>query len=178
MPGRSSDPPAADLRMLTLVMCALAGASLAAVVQLASRDQLSTPLLLSAACFAVAIPTSVVTILMLNYRVLERGPRGAGAEPDQPLWPPFRLLVVWRDTAYTACFGGFLGLFWSFHFVVGLIFLVMSALTLAMSLAAERASDRRRRAHPAAPAQALAPAGASASGEAPPADEAPQPIAS
>jgi hypothetical protein len=136
---RRIDPPAADLRMLTVVMGALAGASLAAVVQLASRDRLTTPLLVSAACFAVAIPTSVVTTLMLNYRVLERGQRGAASEPDRPLWPPFRLLLVRRNTAYTACFGGFLGLFWSFHFAVGMRFLVMSVLALAMSLAAERA---------------------------------------
>lgn len=135
-----------DLKLIVLVHSALAGASFAAVVEIGNRDPLGGPLLLSLACFAVSIPVSLLVVLLLNYRILER----ARSQEDGRLpirhWPSSWFVQAFRYIAYVGCYGGFLALFWSFHAFIGLLFLATSAAAFGVALAAE--SHKSRQAYP------------------------------
>ena len=52
-------PPKELIRLGILVHTAIAGASFATVIQLASRENIDQVLILSIFCFAIAIPASV-----------------------------------------------------------------------------------------------------------------------
>jgi nitrate/nitrite transporter NarK len=127
-----------DLRLMTIIHSAIAGASVAAVVQISGREQLNMPLYVALACFAVALPISLMIILLLNYRAQELIRSDDVERKRRNYWPSSWAIQAFRYLTYVACFGGFLGIFWNFHAVIGLIFLLSGSLAFAIAYAAER----------------------------------------
>ena len=138
-----------DLKLIILIHSALAGASVAAVIQISGRELTSLPLLVALSCFAITIPFSLLVILLLNYRLLERARWGKAERHRIQYWPSSFFLQIFRYITYTASFGGFLALFWNFHAVIGLIFLVTSAIAMGTALAGENYWSRQADQEPA-----------------------------
>ena len=138
-----------DLKFIILTHSAIAGAGVAAVVQISSREQVTLPLLVSLACFAIAIPFTLLVVLLINYRLFERARWGEAERRRIRSWPNSQIVQAFRYLTYTACFGGFLAIFWSFHAVIALIFLISVAIALGVALAAENFKSRQSITHPA-----------------------------
>lgn len=138
-----------DLKLIILIHSAFAGASVAAVVEMGGREQLGLPLLVSLACFAIAIPFSLLVVLLLRYRLLERARIGEAERLQIRYWPNSWYIQAFRYVAYTTCFGGFLALFWNYHAIIGLIFLFTSLVAFCIALAAEYYKPRQAISKPA-----------------------------
>ncbi len=134
---RSEEISDADLRFAIVNHGAIAGASVAAVIQLAGREQLSSLLLISLACFALAIPSALIVVLLFRFRYRDQ-PLAGPLKPLSKPWPDLRYIVVLQDVNYVACFGGFLALFSHFHLLTGGIFLFASALAFTIGIVASR----------------------------------------
>jgi len=119
-----------ERRIVLLVHSAIAGASLAAVLQLASRETQTPLLLVSLACFAIAIP-SAIAMVILSQVIFGLGNRSGISGQT---WPALSYVLAVADQL--ACSAGFLALFWNFHWIIGLIFLaaeVLAVLTVWMA---------------------------------------------
>ena len=126
----------AERRIVILVHGAIAGASLAASLELASRETLSTLLLTALGCFAVAVPASIA-LVVLSQVIYELG---KGSQTDAGLgsqnWPALSVVLAVVDQI--ACYLGFLLIFWSFHWIIGMIFLVATMVAFATIWMEER----------------------------------------
>jgi len=125
----SKQPPSKELiRLGILVHTAIAGASFAAVIQLASRENLDQALILSIFCFAVAIPASVAMVFISQLAIPE-GMRFRGtSQLEKKRLPLLSYLIPLAEQV--SFFAGVLALFWSFHPIASIIFLVVSFLAL------------------------------------------------
>lgn len=126
----------AERRIITLVHSAIAGGSIAATLELASRETL-TPLLLAAlGCFAVAIPAAIALVILAQV-IYELGKQiYPDASIESQHWPPLSFVLAIIDQV--ACYGGFLLLFWHFHWVIGSVFLSATALAFITTWMAEK----------------------------------------
>ena len=126
MTQSNKELPKEYIRLGILIHTAIAGASIAAVIQLASRETLDQLKMLSILCFALAIPASVALIFISNLLYPE-GMRSAMAiRMEKQKWPLLAYLVAIAEQI--SFFGGFLLLFWSFQPVAGILFLASSLL--------------------------------------------------
>jgi hypothetical protein len=125
----SKQPPSKELiRLGILVHTAIAGASFAAVIQLASRENLDQALILSIFCFAVAIPASVAMVFISQLAIPE-GMRFRGtSQLEKKRLPLLSYLIPIAEQV--SFFAGVLALFWSFHPIASIIFLVVSFMAL------------------------------------------------
>jgi len=126
----------AERRVVILVHGAIAGASLAASLELASRETLNPLLLTALGCFAVAVPASIA-LVVLSQVIYELG---RGSQPDTGLggqnWPALSVVLAVVDQI--ACYLGFLLIFWGFHWIIGMIFLVATIVAFATIWLEER----------------------------------------
>lgn len=125
-----------ERRIITLIHSAIAGASIAATLELTSRETLSLLLLVALGCFAVAIPAAIALVI-LSQVIYELGKQ---IYPDASIesqdWPPLSYLLAIIDQV--ACYGGFLLLFWHFHWIIGSIFVSATALAFITTWLAEK----------------------------------------
>lgn len=117
---------AAERRLVVVVHSAIAGASIAATLELASREALSALLLVALGCFAVAVPAAIALVLLSQViSELDTVP-GAGKGLEKFSWPALSYVLAVADQI--ACYLGFLAIFWHFHWIVGAIFLIATLL--------------------------------------------------
>jgi hypothetical protein len=132
-------------RIVILVHSAIAGASIAAVLELASRETLGPLMLLALGCFAIAIPCAVAVVILFQV-IYELGktpmPEGRSSVEHLPMWS--YLLAV---TDQLSCYIGFLALFWHFSWIIGLIFLITTAFAFLTTWMAERNLRRIKKMH-------------------------------
>lgn len=128
--------PKEYIRIGLLMHTAIAGASIAAVVQLASRESMTQVLLLSVICFAITIPTSVAMIF-ISQLIYPQGINSIFARRmEMQKWPVLSYLIAGAEQC--TFFGGFLALFWSFQPVAGVIFLAASILAVLTAYQVEK----------------------------------------
>jgi hypothetical protein len=119
----------AERRVVILVHGAIAGASLAASLELASRETLSPLLLTALGCFAVAVPASIALVILSQVIYeLAKGSQPDAARGSQN-WPALSIVLAVVDQI--TCYLGFLLIFWSFHRIIGMIFLVATMVAFA-----------------------------------------------
>jgi protein-S-isoprenylcysteine O-methyltransferase Ste14 len=126
----------AERRIVILIHGSIAGASIAACLQLASRETLSPLLLLAVGCFAVAIPAAItlVTLAQVIFELVK--PLVPEEESRERYWP--RLSYVLAVVDQISCYLGFLALFWHFSWIVGAIFLLATAIAYLTVWIAEK----------------------------------------
>lgn len=115
---------------------AIAGASFAAVIQLASRDNLSQPVVLSVFCFAIAIPASVAMVFISQLVIPDGAEISDASEVSSKRMPVLAYVVPL--TEQISFFTGVLVLFWSFHPAAAALFLVVSFVALLAVTQVER----------------------------------------
>jgi len=118
--------PKEYIRLGILIHTAIAGASIAAVIELASRETLDPLKMLSIYCFAFAIPASVAMIFISNLLYPEGMRSTLANRMETQKWPILTYFVAFAEQS--SFFGGFLLLFWSFRPVAGILFLASSLL--------------------------------------------------
>ncbi len=124
-----NQPPSKELiRLGILVHTAIAGASFAAVIQLASRENLDQVFILSIFCFAVAIPASVAMVFISQLAIPEGMKFRQGSQMEKKRLPLLSYLIPLAEQL--SFLAGFLALFWSFHPIASILFLVVSFLAL------------------------------------------------
>jgi hypothetical protein len=125
----SNQPPSKELiRLGILVHTAIAGASFAAVIQLASRENLNQVLILSIFCFAVAIPASVAMVFISQLATPEAMIFRGANQTERKRLPLLSYLIPLAEQV--SFFAGVLTLFWSFHPTASILLLVVSFLAL------------------------------------------------
>jgi hypothetical protein len=125
----SNQPPPKELiRLGILVHTAIAGASFAAVIQLASREKLDQVLILSIFCFAVAIPASVAMVFISQLVIPEGMTFRKARQMEKKRLPLLSYLIPLAEQV--AFFAGVLALFWGFHPFASILFLAVSFLAL------------------------------------------------
>jgi hypothetical protein len=127
--GQAARFSAEDWRLATVSHSAIAGVSLAAVIELANNQGLSNWLVAASVLFALALPSAVSLVVMLLYVQARREFR-----PDEPavrhqLWSRVSNLLALTDQL--ACFGGVLLLFWHIHWIAGVAFFITSLVAMA-----------------------------------------------
>lgn len=120
--------PKEYVRIGILVHTAIAGASIAAVIQLASRETLSQVLILSTFCFAIAIPASV-SMVFVSQLIFPDGPKSSQASRMEQQKEPLLTYFIAIAEQITF-FVGVLTIFWSFHPAAGVLFFVFSFLAI------------------------------------------------
>ena len=130
-------------RVVILVHSAIAGASIAASLELASRETLSPLMLLALGCFAVAIPSAIALVIISQviYELVNVSKPYAGSEAQN--WPRFSYLLAVADQL--CCYIGFLALFWHFSWIIGVIFLITSAVAFMTTWMAEKSLRRPKK---------------------------------
>jgi uncharacterized membrane protein YesL len=119
---------AEEWRLATLVHSAIAGVSLAAIVELANSQALSTWLLAASVLFALALPASVSSVVLLQYFQAHNQSQYVEAMMKHPLWSSISSLLALM--AQVACFGGVLLLFWHLHWIAGVTFISTSLIAV------------------------------------------------
>ena len=113
--------PSVERQIVVLVHGAIAGASIAASLELASREILSSLLLFALGCFAVAIPSAIALVLLAQV-IYEVGKASTpDGEREGQNWPPLSYVLAVVDQI--CCYLGFVALFWHFSWIIGTIFL-------------------------------------------------------
>ncbi|MGE5222468.1 MAG: hypothetical protein ACM3PY_08530 [Omnitrophica WOR_2 bacterium] len=120
--------PKVYIRLGILVHTAIAGASVAAVVQLASREVISQVLLFSTFCFSIAIPTSVAMVFISQLIYPEGVKSSSASRLEKQKEPLLSYLVAFAEQI--SFFVGVLTIFWNFHPAAGVLFLVFSLLAI------------------------------------------------
>ena len=116
---------------------AIAGASFAAVIELASRESLSQATVVSVLCFAVAIPASVAMVC-ISQLVIPEGTELGDTSLVSKKMPLLSYLVPVAEQI--SFFTGVLALLWSLHPAASVLFLVV---TLLAFLAVNQVERRR-----------------------------------
>ena len=130
------DTQSEEWRLATLVHSAIAGVSLAAIVELANSQALSTWLLAASVLFALALPASVSSVVLLQYFQARNQSQYVEAVMKHPLWSWMSSLLALM--AQLACFGGVLLLFWHIHWIAGVAFLSTSLIAIVTLVALGR----------------------------------------
>lgn len=134
--SRSTRPPpqytAEEWRLATLVHSAIAGVSLAATVELANAQILSNGLLIASVLFALALPSSVSSVVTLLYFQARESAQLGEAAVKHPVGSRIGSLLALL--AQVAGFGGVLMLFWHLHWLAGIAFVSTSVIAI-MTLA-------------------------------------------
>ncbi len=125
-----------EWRLATLVHSAIAGASLAATIELANSQTLSSWLLAASILFALALPASVATVVELLYFQDRDKSQFLEAEKGHPFWSKVSSLLAL--IAQLACFGGFLMLFWHVSWIAGVAFITTSLIAFVTLVALGR----------------------------------------
>ena len=111
----------AERRVIVLIHSAIAGASIAATLELASRETHPPLLLFSLGSFAIAIPAALALVI-LSQVIYELGKQYlANGGVENQSWPVLSFVLAVVDQV--ACYLGFLAIFWYFHWIIGMIFL-------------------------------------------------------
>jgi hypothetical protein len=125
----SNPPPPKELiRLGILLHTAIAGASFAAVIQLASRESIDQVLLLSIFCFAIAIPASVAMVFISQLAIPEGMKFSEASQMNKKRLPLLSYLIPVAEQV--SFFVGVLALFWSFNPIASILFFGMSLLAL------------------------------------------------
>ena len=132
----SSQYSAEEWRLATVVHSAIAGVSLAATVQLAISQNLSNWLLVASVLFALALPASVSSVVILMYFQPRNKSQPVEAVIKRPVWSGISSLLALMGQL--ACFGGVLFLFWHLHWIAGVGFLSTSMIAVATLVALGR----------------------------------------
>lgn len=127
---------AEEWQLATLVHSAIAGVSLAASVELANSPALSPWLLAASILFALALPSSVSSVVLLLYFQARNQSKYTKAVMKYPFWSGISSLLALL--AQFACFGGVLMLFWHLHWIAGVAFLSTSILAVVTLIALGR----------------------------------------
>ncbi len=125
---QSSGHNAEECRLAMLVHSAIAGVSLAAIVELDNAQALSTLLLAASVLFALALPASVSSVVLLQYFQARNQSQYVEAVMKHPLWSGISSLLALM--AQVACFGGVLLLFWKLHWIAGVTFMSTSLIAV------------------------------------------------
>jgi hypothetical protein len=133
-------PPAVitpeERRVVVLVHSAIAGGSIAAVLELTSRESIAALHLVALACFAVAVPTAIAMVILSRVLLVLEGPTNLDVSTDGHRWPLLSYALAASDQV--ACYLGFLALFWQFHWIVGTIFLLTTVFALSVTWMTDR----------------------------------------
>ena len=114
--------PSTERRIVILVHGAIAGAGIAASLELASRETLSSLLLFALGCFAVTIPSAIALVILAQV-IYEVGKASTpDGESQEQNWPVFSYVLAVVDQI--GCYLGFVALFWHFSWIIGMIFLL------------------------------------------------------
>jgi uncharacterized membrane protein YesL len=119
---------AEEWRLATLVHSAIAGVSLAATVELANAQDLSNLLLAASFLFALALPSSVSSVVLLLYFQARNPSQPKEGGMKHPLWSGISSMLALM--AQLACFGGVLLLFWHIHWIAGVAFVSTSLIAV------------------------------------------------
>ena len=143
-------PPAVitpeERRVVVLVHSAIAGGSIAAVLELAARETITTLQLVALSCFAVAVPTAIAMVILSRVLLVLEGPTSLDTGTEGQSWPLLSYALAASDQV--ACYLGFLAIFWQFHWIVGTIFLLTTIFALSVTVMTDR--KLRRQGNPAA----------------------------
>ena len=132
----SSKYSAEEWRLATLAHSAIAGVSLAATVELANSQNLSTWLLAASVLFALALPSSVASVVILMYFQARDKSQPIEAGMKHPIWSGISSVLALIDQL--ACFGGVLALFWHLHWIAGAAFISTSVIAIVTLIALGR----------------------------------------
>ena len=130
---------AEEWRLATLVYSAIAGVSLAAIVELANSQALSAWLLAASVLFALALPASVSSVVLLQYFQARNQTQYVEAVMKHPWWSGMSSLL--GLIAQVACFGGVLLLFWHIHWIAGVTFMTTSLIAVVTLVTLGRMSS-------------------------------------
>jgi hypothetical protein len=124
-----------ERRIAVLVHSAITGASIAATFALVTRTVLEPLLLVALGCFAVAIPSAIAMVILSQviYDVARQDTTDLANEYHY--WPVLSYVLAVGDQI--ACYIGFLLLFWFFHWIIGVTFLLATVLALLTTWMAE-----------------------------------------
>ena len=124
-----------ERRIAVLVHSAIAGASIAATFALVTRTVLEPLLLVALGCFAVAIPSAIAMVILSQviYDVARQNAFDLATENQ--IWPALSYVLAVVDQI--ACYCGFVMLFWFFHWIIGVLFLLATVLALLTARMAE-----------------------------------------
>ena len=132
-----------ERRVIILIHSAIAGASIAATLQLASRETYPPLLLFSLGSFAIAIPAALALVI-LSQVVYELGKQYfANDSAENQSWPASSFVLAVVDQV--ACYLGFLGIFWYFHWIIGAIFLAATVVGFLTLRTAEKGLREKAR---------------------------------
>ena len=145
----------AERRVILLIHSAIAGASIAATLELASRETHPPLLLFSLGSFAIAIPAALALVI-LSQVIYELGKQYlANGGVENQSWPA--LTVVLAVVDQVTCYLGFLGIFWYFHWIIGMIFLAATGVAfLTLWTAEKRLREKARESTAPQNAEAIA----------------------
>ncbi len=124
-----------ELKLIALIHSGFAGLAAAAIVEISTRENYNTLLLIAVASFAIAIPISLLVVILINYRLMIRSKLGSSKKVQ--FWPKSWVVQGLRYISYSTGFIGFLALFWNIHAYIGSAFLITSMVAIAVGLAAE-----------------------------------------
>jgi hypothetical protein len=125
-----------ERRIVVLVHSAIAGGSIAAVLELATRETLTMLQLIALGCFAVAIPTAIAMVILSWVLLVLEGQADLTAGSEGQSWPALSYALAASDQV--ACYLGFLALFWHFQWIVGTIFLFATVFALYVTWMTDR----------------------------------------
>ncbi len=125
-----------EWRLVTVVHSAIAGVSLAAVVELANSQNLSIWLLIASVLFALALPSSVSSVVILMYFQPRKKSQPIAAVINRSIWSGVSSLLAL--IGQLACFGGVLMLFWHIHWSAGVAFISTSMIAVVTLVALGR----------------------------------------
>ena len=128
-------------RVVVLVHSAIAGGSIAAVLELTSRETVTPLQLVALGCFAVAVPTAIAMVILSRVLLVLEGPTSLDASTEGQSWLLFSYALAASDQV--ACYLGFLALFWHFHWIVGTIFLLATVFALSVTWVTDRKLRRQ-----------------------------------
>lgn len=125
-----------ERRVVVLVHSAIAGGSIAAVLELATRETLTMLQLIALGCFAVAIPTAIAMVILSRVIFVLERPADLATGNEGQSWPALSYVLAASDQV--ACYLGFLALFWHFQWIVGTIFLLATVFALYVTWMTDR----------------------------------------
>ena len=130
-----------ERRIAVLVHSAIAGASIAATFALVTRTVLEPLLLVALGCFAVSIPSAIAMVILSRviYEVARQNTSDHMVENQY--WPALSYVLAVSDQI--ACYFGFVLLFWFFHWIIGVVFLLATVLALLTAWMAEWRMQKR-----------------------------------
>lgn len=131
-----------ERRVVVLVHSAIAGGSIAAVLELATRETLTMLQLIALGCFAVAIPTAIAMVILSRVIFVLERPADLATGNEGQSWPTLSYVLAASDQV--ACYLGFLALFWHFQWIVGTIFLLATVFALYVTWMTDRKLRNKR----------------------------------